>query len=157
LKRRLNVRIRLANESDVPTLAGLFRRSIEGIGPQRYSAEQVRAWASRPENSFFEFILDVTTYVADQRGRVVGFCGLGPEGYISSLYVDPEEGRKGIGSTLLQTAIDEARARKASRLHTEASEFSKPLFEKFGFETIELEHVVCRGVTFDRYRMQRTL
>jgi hypothetical protein len=41
------------------------------------------------------------------------------------------------------------------RLHTEASEFSKPLFEKFGFETIEVEHMVQKGVEFKRYRMQR--
>jgi putative acetyltransferase len=104
-----------------------------------------------------KFVLGVKTYVAEDNGRLVGLCGLAADGHLASLYVDGAEGRKGIGSMLLDNAICEARARGLVRLYTEASEFSKPLFEKFGFDTFEIEHVIREGVEFKRYRMQRTL
>ncbi len=132
------------------------------LGPElaeRYTPEQVRAWASGPNDHarFRTFILGVTTFVAEDQGRILGFCGLGADGHLASLYVDGAQGRKGIGSILLGKAIGEARERGILSLHTEASEFSKPLFEKFGFETFETEHVIRGGVAFERYRMQRTL
>jgi putative acetyltransferase len=153
------VKIRLADESDVPVLPGLFRRSVERIGPERYTAEQIRAWAVGPDDAerFRQFILGVTTFVAEDRRRIVGFCGLAADGHIASLYVDGGEGRKGIGSILMDAAIEEARACGIPRLYTEASEFSKPLFEKFGFKTTEIEHVTHNGVEFERYRMQLVL
>jgi putative acetyltransferase len=119
----------------------------------------VRTWAAGPNDHarFRTFILGVTTFVAEDQGCLLGFCGLGADGHLASLYVDGVEGRKGIGSKLLDKAIGEACARGILALHTEASEFSKPLFEKFGFETFEIEHVTRHGVPFNRYRMQRTL
>jgi putative acetyltransferase len=153
------VQIRIAEECDLAELGEVFRSSVEAIGPQRYTAEQVRAWASMPNDParLRKFVLGVTTFVAEEEGRIVGLCGLGADGHVASLYVDGTQGRKGIGSMLLDKAILEARARGLERLRTEASEFSKPLFEKFGFETIEVEHKIHEGVEFRRYRMQRTL
>jgi putative acetyltransferase len=155
----ITVQIRIAAECDLVELGELFRNSVEKVGPQRYTPEQVRAWASMPNNParLRKFVLGVTTFVAEDGGRLVGLCGLGADGHLASLYVDGTQGRKGIGSMLLDKAILEARARGLVRLHTEASEFSKPLFEKFGFETIEVEHVIHEGVGFKRYRMQLTL
>jgi putative acetyltransferase len=40
---------------------------------------------------------------------------------------------------------------------TEASEFSKPLFEKHGFTVTEVEHTTCKGVEFTRYAMRLEL
>jgi putative acetyltransferase len=153
------VQIRIAAECDLVELGELFRSSVEMIGPERYTAEQVRAWASMPNDParLRKFVLGVTTFVAEDNGRLVGLCGLGADGHLASLYVDGTEGRKGIGSMLLDKAICEARERGLLRLYSEASEFSKPLFEKFGFETFEVEHMVHEGVGFDRYRMQRNL
>ena len=154
------MQIRIAEESDLAELAKLFRCSVEKIGPERYTPEQVCTWASGPNDHdrFRTFILGVTTFVAEDQARILGFCGLGADGHLASLYVDGAQGRKGIGSALLDKALGEAQeAHGILSLHTEASEFSKPLFEEFGFETVEIEHVIRAGVEFKRYRMRRTL
>ena len=36
--------------SDTEALAKVYRDAVRGIGPQAYSAEQVAAWASYPDN-----------------------------------------------------------------------------------------------------------
>ena len=64
----------------------------------------------------------------------VGIGGLEKKGRISSLFVSPGCMRRGIGSALLTRLLEEAESRNMGQLRTEASEFSKALFEKFGFE-----------------------
>jgi hypothetical protein len=41
------------------------------------------------------------------------------------------------------------------QFHAEASEFSRPLFEKFGFSVVETEVVNRSGVRFERFRVER--
>lgn len=67
-----------------------------------------------------------SAYVAeDESGRVVGYASvhylpyfflLGPEGYISELFVDRESRGHGTGTALLNAVIEEAKRRGCSRL-----------------------------------------
>lgn len=149
--------VRRAIEADLPALAELYTHSVVTVGPKVYTPEQVRMWASSPcdAEAFRRLILGVTTFVAQSAGRPVGFCGVADDGHIASLYVHGDHVRQGIGSQLLRAALDHARAREMGRLYTEANPFSKPLFEKFGFEVYGTERVDRGGVTFERYLMQQ--
>lgn len=63
----MEVTIRKATESDLPELTRLFADSVQKIALQRYSPEQVAAWAATPSNPerFRQFILD--KYLLNQR------------------------------------------------------------------------------------------
>ncbi|MDB9525616.1 GNAT family N-acetyltransferase [Oscillatoria sp. CS-180] len=150
--------IRIATAADLPGLATLFQAAVVQIGPQRYSAAQIQAWAASQADSdrFQQFILGVTTYIAYEGAEILGFAGIRSDGYVASLYVHPAYARQGIGSTLMQQVLEYARRQQISRLYTEASEFSKGLFAKFEFQLYDTEVVERVGVQFTRYLMEKT-
>ncbi len=149
--------IRTAIESDIPALAKLYSHSVKAIAPGQYSQEQVQVWASFSEEteSFRRFILEPTTFVAEKTLLLLGFSGVTHKGHIASLYVHGDYNRQGIGSLLLDSVIEYAQINGINQLHSEASEFSKPLFEKFGFSSYATEKVIRNGVLFQRYLMRR--
>lgn len=153
------MKIRVATTSDIPELATVYRHSVEAIAPQRYSSEQVEAWTCFPSDteSFRNFILEPTTFVAETEGMILGFSGVEENGHITSLYVHGDYNRQGIGSLLLGIVIKYAKSHKIPRLYTEASEFSCALFKKFGFQIYDTEEVMRKGVYFKRYLMEKLL
>ncbi len=153
------MKIRVATESDLAELAELYRYSVLAIAPQYYQAEQVQMWASFPSSPEWgrDFILKPVTFVAETNNQILGFSGLEPDGHVASLYVHGDHGRQGIGSSLLTAVLDFAHTQQITHLHTEASEVSKPLFEKFGFQVHETEQALRNGVQFQRYLMRKEL
>lgn len=150
------MKIRAATVLDIPALATVYRDSVKAIAPQRYSPEQVEAWAYFPSDTeaFNDFIFHPTTFVAELDGMIVGFSGVEENGHIASLYVHSNYNRQGIGSRLLETVIEYAQLHQISRLYTEASEFSRALFEKFGFQVSQTENIIREGVWFHRYLLE---
>jgi len=148
--------LRLYRSTDLHSVAQIYRTSIQDLGSQHYSAKQVAAWSSFPEDleSFAAWLESAKTFVAVEPSDIaVGFGGIQENGRISSLFVAPTEMRKGIGSAILSCLIAEAQFRKLQTLSTEASEFSRPVFEKFGFTVSEIENIQFKGVAFTRYVM----
>lgn len=152
------MKIRLATESDISELAKLYGDAVKAIAPAYYSPEQVATWAafSFETEAFKKFILNPATFIAEDAEKICGFSGLENDGHVVSVYVHPDYFRQGIGSRLLAAVLESARIKKISQLYSEASEFSKPLFEKFGFENYDIERVLRNGVWFDRYLMGRS-
>ncbi|PSN16801.1 GNAT family N-acetyltransferase [filamentous cyanobacterium CCT1] len=147
------MRLRFATEADLSALATLFQETVLVNAPQHYTPAQTEAWAAVDGSSprFRQFILGVTTYIAEDDTGIVGFTGIGEDGYVASIYVRHDCLRQGIGSTLMQAVLDHARQRKIQRLYAEASEFSLGLFQKFGFSQYDTEVVDRNGVQFTRY------
>lgn len=144
-------RLRVATEGDVPVLAALFRAAVLTCGPSAYAPEQVAAWAATADGSRFKaFILGPRTLVLDDETGPVGFAGWRPDGHVASLYVRPDRMRHGLGRRLLAAVVSEARAAGLRRLHTEASAFSRPVFEQAGFILVGTEVVERGGVAFER-------
>jgi len=150
------MQIRLATTEDVISLAQLFAASVRAMGPDAYSPAQVDAWAASAESpeTFRDFILRPTTYVAYDSSGAIGFCGLEPDGHVRSVYVRPDRARKGIGSRLLLHILAEAAGCGIERLSAEASEFSLPLFLKHGFHATGTETVERNGVAFTRHLVE---
>lgn len=152
-----NYQIRGYDNDDLPVLAGIYRDSIRHRGPEYYSEQQVAAWSSFPDamRDFEHWLTSATTCVAvDRANRCIGFAALEAPGRISALFVAPAWMRQGVGSSLLTHLLKEARLRRYTTVTTEASEFSRPLFEKCGFVVLEIEHTEFKEVAFTRYAMQ---
>jgi len=151
--------MRCADRQDLPELAALFRETILTHGPTYYTPEQTYAWAALAldRDRFQAFILDVTTYVAEDDSGILGFAGIDPTGRVSSVYVRHDRLGQGIGSILLERVLAHAQRDRIARLYTEASEFSIKLFRKFSFHQYDTEIVERYGVTFTRCLMERVL
>lgn len=91
--------------------------------------------------------LDHPTPLASNR-HVLQVAGLG---------VDPVVQRRGVGRALLDAVLDEARRLGLPRVFTEASITARPFFEARGFVVVSPQVVLCRGVEFVNYRMERAL
>ncbi|MGF1518176.1 MAG: GNAT family N-acetyltransferase [Nodosilinea sp.] len=151
------MKLRTATAADLPTLATLYRETVLVNAPQFYSAAQTEAWAAVEASSlqFRQFILDVTTYVAEDDTGILGFAGIGENGYVASTYVRHDCLHQGIGSLLMQAVLTHAQEKQIPRIYSEASEFSLGLFQKFGFSQYETEVVARNGVQFTRYLVER--
>jgi len=57
----------------------------------------------------------------------------GKNAYITSMYVEPNYRRNGIGSTILSKLLEKAGSRGYEIIMLNASELGKPMYQKFGF------------------------
>ena len=150
------INIRKYEVSDLLSLAHIYKSSIFQMGSHYYSEKQITAWSGFADDikSFELWISNAATYVAENGNReILGFGGLEKSGRISSLFVAPKATRKGVGKALLSRLLSIIKFRGIVKATTEASELSKPLFEKFGFTVSNVEVTSFRGAAFTRYAM----
>ena len=149
------MRLRRVEEDDVDRLATLYEESIEAEGPEHYDDAQVRAWASfaSRDDAFRAFVLEPHTLVAEDDSGIVGFAGLRTDGHLASLFVRADRVRTGVGTTLLQALLEHGEMEGIETFRTEASEMSRGLFERFGFQLDSVEVVERDGETVPRYRL----
>ena len=159
MKETLSRKLRRAEPADLPKLSQLYAQTVQAHGPGKYSNEQIEAWsnAALKKQEFASFILDVETWVSEDELGPSGFAGLKMNGHVSSLYVRKDCARQGIGNALLNHLLQRARDHGISKVHTEASQFSKALFAKNGFIVVEEEIVDYDGVDFLRWKMERSI
>lgn len=98
-----------------------------------------------PVSEFGEFLRANQAWVAEVDGRTAGYAVAGPVGdalWIKQLSVDPEAGRRGVGSALLDHLIKTAKAR-AFRLVALSTfrevPFNAPFYARRGFRILPLE------------------
>ena len=153
------MKIRHANDSDVLALAHLYQQTVLTWGPQHYTPQQTAAWASfgSETDQFRAFILKATTFVATNHTGILGFAGIAEDGHVTSAYVRQDCIHQGIGSTLMRNLLEYAQNHQIQRLYAEASEFSRGLFKKFGFQLYETEIVERHGVQFQRFLVELKL
>ena len=155
-----DITLQAYNQKDMPQIVDVYKNSIQTLGPAYYTPEQVKAWSSSVDDieNFQKWIDESEPVVAKKsESSIIGFCGMNSEGHLASLFVSPESGRIGVGSALLQHQIESARKLPIPEITLNASEFSKPLFEKFGFQIIKTELSHYKGVDFLRYLMNLVL
>jgi putative acetyltransferase len=160
---------RLAAAQDVPALAALYAHCARTMGPLVYTPPQVAAWASFGADTpaFRDYVLGADTWwlpapeadamaPADAPALLpLGFCGVAAQGDVHSLYVRPDQGRRGLGAALLAHAISHARTRGVRSFSAWATPFSRPVFERAGFTLLRVSREPYQGVLFDRFRLQR--
>ena len=148
---------RPATAVDVPLLAALYADAARTLGPWCYSDEQVAAWAGFAADApaFARYVLNARTWVhAEDDGLVLGFCGIGAEGEVHSLYVRPGHHRQGLGRRMLMHALVQARADGVQLFAAWVTPFSRPVFERAGFVLVDTVTEAFNGVRFERYRVE---
>jgi putative acetyltransferase len=146
---------RRAGAADVAALAALYAHSAAQLGPQVYNAAQVQAWQGfgRDTPAFRDYVLNATTWMAQDEHGPMGFCGIGSDGEVHSLYVRADGTRRGLGSALLAHTLAQAGQQGIEHFGAWATPFSLPVFRRAGFT---LRRTVCeawQGVRFERYRV----
>jgi putative acetyltransferase len=153
------IRFRRYHPDDAPSLAAIYREAVLVTGPAAYDPPQVAAWATYPDDlaDFAEQLASGHTLVAVATGRPVAFGQLDPADIISFLYCLPDHSRQGIATAICQQLEEESRRCGQTKLETDASRISRPLFEKLGFEVAGSEHVTRSGTRIERFHMCKQL
>jgi len=158
---QLQIEIREYREGDAPRLAQLFYESVRGLGPRRYSPDQVAAWAPKPPDPVAVHTRATdgrTTLVAlDTSGEVVGYGDLESNVHIDHLYCSPDAAGVGVASMLLGQLVERAVGTGMPTLHVEASELARGLFERMGFGLVRRREFALAGVIIHNYAMERAL
>ncbi len=145
--------------ADGPVLAQIFRDLIAQLTGDDYDEAQRAAWMSRADDEarFAESLATSLTLVATVAHAPVGFVSLKGREHIDKLYVHPTMAREGIGMLLCDAIEKLAQARGAKRLTTDASDTSRPLFERRGFEATHRQTVALGMEWLGNTRMEKQL
>jgi Acetyltransferases len=151
----MDVILREAVPDDAPRMRDVHLASIEALGPQAYSDEQVAAWAHERDPAEYPIETDETHVLvaeadgdtnSEGRDRIVGFGWLKPEaddylevavdGEITTLYVHPAVAREGVGTRLYTELEAKARRRGVESLGLWASRNAVPFYEAQGYRRV---------------------
>jgi putative acetyltransferase len=141
--------------TDCHAIAALFHAAVHAIDDRDYSAAQREAWAPTPPDyaAWQRRLAERQPWVAEHKGRAVGFIELEPDGHIDCLYVHPEHQRQGIAGRLLRHLLQQARHLGMTQLHVEASKLARPFFEAHGFSLQRENRVSRRGQMLINYSL----
>jgi putative acetyltransferase len=150
------ITIRQATESDIPTLARLFRETVLNVNSKDYDAGEVEVWASAGDDlaNWRTRISDQYFVLSEFRETIFGFGSLAPDGYLDTMYVDSSHQGMGFGSDLLQELLRHAKASGIKRIHTQASITARPFFEHKGFQVVRENQRLLAGSSFTNYIME---
>jgi putative acetyltransferase len=155
----MNLVIREFKPGDCPALWSVFFTAIHGRAAKDYTPEQIEAWApDHPDLERWEVrMAQITPFVAESDGTIVGYADLQGDGYIDHFFVAPAFARHGVGSRLMRHIHEMALRRGTGRFYSNVSITARPFFEKWGFVVESPQLVSIRGVTLTNFRMGKSL
>ena len=122
---------------DVPDICALYKRVWDAFRPE-LPVELVKAWEPTPLE-FTSWMEGVTYFSARRDGKMIGAVGCSIEDgslQIVHLAVDPESRRQGIGTALINAALEWGRYNKANAVWVDALgrfQAVAALLKDFGF------------------------
>ena len=149
--------VRRGESRDVPALGRLGAALVRAH--HAFDAERFLSPTARLEQGYAHFLSsqlaerDVVVYVAERGGRVIGYVYAGIEprswkelrdsaGFIHDVAVEPAERSSGVGSRLIETAVEWLVDHGAPRLMlwtAEQNHDARRLFERLGFRRTMVE------------------
>lgn len=154
--------LRPLQAEDVDQVLSVYADAVLTQATGLYEPRQIEAWAGHAQRSqeLREAVLrgrGMVSCKADDSAVVEAFALLDPIDRLSLLYCRGRSSRQGRASALLEAMEAMAQAAGCQRLRTEASQLSKPLLLRHGWEVEEEETVLYAGVPFVRWRMIKAL
>jgi putative acetyltransferase len=153
--------IREYQNGDALSMAQLFYSSVRSLGPRRYTAEQVAAWAPKVSDpaTVHARAMDgrITLVAVNALKEIVGYGDLEGDGHIDHLYCRPDAAGAGVAPGLLDELIARATSTNIPGLYVEASELARGLFERRGFALVSRRDFELRGRLIHNYAMKRSL
>jgi putative acetyltransferase len=151
--------MRLYCADDAHAVAQVFHESVQYGTRAFYTVAQRDAWSgpAPTPDLWIQRLAGRLTFVADYRGKVVGFITVSDDGFVDFAYVAPSHLGGGTGWQLYQAMEGAARAQDIRHLTTDASLTARPFFERQGWHVVAAQAVVRRGVSLPNYRMTKPL
>ncbi|MDD1012698.1 GNAT family N-acetyltransferase [Pseudomonas rubra] len=153
-----NLQIRLATADDASGIFNAHRNSVERLCTQDYSPEQISMWLDGRSAQTYREAIDKGLLWLAETDSIQGFVEVeGNE--ISKLFICGDGARRGIGSRLLEVAIEHLRNGGAQSAYLEATLTAEPFYARHGFQKIG-EGTFSRGnspVSLEIVKMQRSL
>jgi GNAT superfamily N-acetyltransferase len=162
--------LRVAGEDDVAAIRELIQASVRGLQVADYSLAQREGALSTVFTVDSQLIADGTYFVAIAAGGVMAGCGgwsfrktlyggdhqmekIAPErldaqkdaAKIRAIFVHPDFARMGLGSMILTTAEEAAKAAGFSRFEMGSTLTGVALYERKGYQEIERRKVPVGG------------
>lgn len=139
-------------DSDLCRCREIYRAAALQAKNSGYSSTHLQVWASFADAPEFRDFIYGDRHIGFWQGDLlVGFGSWREDGYLKSLYVEPQFQGRGIGSALVTGML--ADFTWGYEITVDASTLSMPLFKKFGFRIVAEEKVVRGGLTFRRFQM----
>lgn len=151
--------LRPFEDGDLRSVAEVYVDAVHALAAEHYDASQREAWAPRAiDMERWGTRLDgLRTVVATRGERVVGYVAWREDGYLDLLYVHPDVARAGLGSRLVAVVEDDVAGRGIERVWARASDVSRPLFAKLGYEAGRVEEIDVRGETLRSTVMEKRI
>ncbi|GAB3255631.1 GNAT family protein [Chitinimonas naiadis] len=151
--------IRPYHPDEAPALWRIFHSSIHRLAHRHYSPEQLAAWAPDEFNeaTWTRRMAGIQPFVVEDAGQLLGYSDLQADGYIDHFFVAGEAGGKGVATLLMQHIHQLAAARSLSELYADVSLAAEGFFLRQGFQVVQRQMPVARGVTLANARMRKHL
>lgn len=131
-----NFRIRISDVEDKDSIGSIYNKAIsEGEGYSDRDEELLKFPDDEPIERLYK---SNVTFVAELNDEVVGWCSLYVEkNLVDGLFVHPDYQSKGIGSELLRTVEEEARARGISKIWVSSDTHVVEYYSSKGYAIVE--------------------
>ena len=146
--------LRLADKNDIPTLCEIRKKQLHDEEPQpdiNIDAALLDYFTRKMESG------ELTQWILEEDGELAATAALidyefppsfhtpsGKKGYVANVYTAPAFRRRGLATKLLGVIAEEAKRRGYTILWLGASQWGRPVYEKFGFrenpEWLELKN-----------------
>jgi putative acetyltransferase len=140
------IHYRPGTPDDGAAMLSIHTRAIELVAVRDYGEGIAQSWAhGLTAEGYSQRMADGEIYkVAVCHGRVIGFCAYKND-EICRLYVDPDFGRRGIASALLERAMRALQQNGHRRIIVDSSITAVPLYRRHGFRVVKERTRMTRG------------
>lgn len=145
---------------DLDAAIALFCDSVHTVASRYYDSVQIEAWGDLKtidREHWLKNLSDNITYIAEDEKKIVGFGDMTHQGYIDHLFVHKNYQGTGASLGIFKKFEEEARKLGLQEMTTEASIMAMPLAKRVGFEVLEKQIKVYKGIEFINYRMRKKL
>jgi putative acetyltransferase len=154
--------LRRYTPADLEAVQEAYRDAVQSQAAALYQPQQVAAWAHHGASSgavreCLERGYGLVNPLWPGSTQIAAFAVLEPADRLALLYCRGGCNRQGRGSALLAALESRARHSGCRQLRTEASQLSRPLLLRCGWQIEAEETVLFAGVSFCRWRMIKAL
>jgi len=154
----MEIQIRKASPEDFDELGDVMFDAVHAPD-SLYSKAQQEAWVPVPRrgDAWVQRLSDQTVFLAEGKGRVVGFVSLMNDGYIDFAYVKPAHQGCGIFRRLYDRLESHAASKNIQRLRVHVSLNAETAFRAVGFTVQGKEKVKIEAQWLERFEMEKQL
>ncbi|RWR09177.1 GNAT family N-acetyltransferase [Sinirhodobacter populi] len=132
--------LRPARLGDGQSLYDVTARSIQGLGKQHYSDDQLAGWMGERTAEYYETMIEKgKVFIAEERGEILGFVDADP-GEVTRLFLLPEAAGLGLGARLLKLGVAAATKDHSGPVRVESTLNAQGFYERHGFKPIRTGH-----------------